>query len=130
MPARLSILIVEDHEDGAESLATLLGLHGHKTCIATSCATALAAVAECTPDVVILDIGLPDSDGYVVAKKLCEVSKRRPLLVAVTGHVRLEERSRAEGIDFHFVKPVDPCVLANLLRSHADKIVSESGSAS
>ena len=125
MPSRLSILIVEDNEDAADSLAELLGLHGHKTCVAMSCAAALAAAADVTPDVVILDIGLPGTDGFVVARKLCEVSKRRPLLVAITGHMRMEERSRSEGIDHHFIKPIDPCVLADLLARHADKLVAE-----
>src|SRR5882724_7283561 len=98
MPSRLSILIVEDNEDGAESLAMLLGLFGHETCVAMTGEAALATVGEFTPDVVILDIGLPDADGFAVAKRLCEVSKRRPLLVVVTAHMRMEERSRSEGI--------------------------------
>ena len=70
-------------------------------------------------DVVILDIGLPGMDGFAVAKKLCEVSRRRPLLVAVTGYGNMEARARSEGFDHYFLKPVDPCVLSDLLRNHA-----------
>jgi two-component system CheB/CheR fusion protein len=123
----LSVLIVEDHPDGAESLAKVLGLYGYEARVARNGDKAVKAVDDFPADVVILDIGLPGMNGFAVAKKLCEVSKRRPLLVAVTGYGNMEARARSEGFDHHFIKPVDPCVLSDLLKSHADRSAGAAG---
>jgi len=100
MPSRLSILIVEDNEDGAESLAMLLGLFGHETCVAMTGEAALATVGEFTPDVVILDIGLPALDGYAVTHTL-KASARPPVVVflIVHGDPLSRQRAREAGSD-------------------------------
>jgi DNA-binding response OmpR family regulator len=127
MPHPLSVLIVEDHPDGAESLALVFGLYGHEARVARCGDEAVRAVGDLPADVVILDIGLPGMDGFAVAKKLCDVSKRRPLLVAVTGYGNMEVRARSEGFDHYFLKPVDPCVLSDLLKNHAAGSTSAAG---
>jgi DNA-binding response OmpR family regulator len=121
----LQILVVEDYPDGAESLAQLLALYDHNVRTAGEGDEALRLWSEEPADVVILDIWLPGSDGYDVAKKLCAESKHRPLLVALTGVPNLEARSRSEGFDHHFLKPVNPKTLAAVLRAHAAKLTDE-----
>ncbi|MBO0697720.1 MAG: response regulator [Zavarzinella sp.] len=118
----LTILVVDDHRDGAESTAAVLRLSGYEVRIALSPREALElAVAE-APDVVLLDIGLPQMDGYQLAQRLCAVLRERPVLVAVTGYGHLEDRSRAEGFDYHFLKPVDPVDLERILADCAKSL--------
>ncbi len=115
---RLRVLVVDDNEDVARSLAMLLELWGYDAEVVHSADTALKAVQAHPPEVVLLDIGLPGMDGYEVAKRLrqkhgCE----KVLLVAMTGYGQDEDRRRAEeaGFDHHLVKPVDPDTLQELL---------------
>lgn len=105
------ILLVEDHPDGAETLATILGFADHEVRVARTPAEALAVVADFPPDGVVMDIGLPGMDGYQLARRLCAKLPRRPLLVAVTGFPHRAEQSRAEGFDHHFEKPIEPARL-------------------
>jgi CheY-like chemotaxis protein len=114
----LRVLIVEDHRDGAESLATLLRLWGHEARVVRDGAAALEAAASERPDVVLLDIGLPGMDGYEVAERLREGRPRAmPLVIAVTGYGDEEARLRAAeaGIDLYLLKPADPQQLQALL---------------
>jgi CheY-like chemotaxis protein len=113
--ARPSVLIVEDYRDGAESTAAMLRLCGYAVRVALSPGEALRLAAEAAPDVVLLDIGLPQMDGYELARQLCAVIGTRPVLVALTGYGHLDERSRAEGFDYHFLKPVEPAELERAL---------------
>jgi CheY-like chemotaxis protein len=115
----LSVLVVDDNHDAAESCALLLGMLGHEVRVAANCREALAAVETFAPAAVVLDIGLPDGDGYQLAEQLVALLPRRPLLVALTGFGNTEERARAAGFDHHFLKPVDPLVLAALLANCA-----------
>jgi CheY-like chemotaxis protein len=125
VPARtrppLRVLVVDDHHDCGDSSADLLRLLGHEVRLARSCAEAETAVGSFAPDVAILDIGLPDGDGYGLATKLVGVLARRPLLVALTGFGNLDDRSRAAGFDHHLLKPADPPALAALLADYADR---------
>jgi DNA-binding response OmpR family regulator len=118
-PAKgLDVLIVEDDADSAESMAAILRHHGHQPTIVPDGAGALQAAQVRLPDVVLLDIGLPDLDGFGVAKWIAErPCDKRPLLIAVTGLAQEEDRrrSREAGIDLHLVKPVDPDSLLGLL---------------
>jgi CheY-like chemotaxis protein len=111
----LSVLIVEDHPDGAESTAAVLRLCGYAVRVALSPREALRLAADAVPDAILLDIGLPQMDGYELARQLCALLGERPVLVALTGYGHLEERSRAEGFDYHFLKPVDPAELERVL---------------
>jgi two-component system CheB/CheR fusion protein len=106
----------------------LLGLDGHDVQVARDGLAALEACQSCWPDVVLLDVALPSCDGYQVAKRIREQAgtKPRPLLVVLsgyTGHAD-RQRSRAEGIDVYFAKPVDPEVLLRLLRQFAAERVN------
>jgi PAS domain S-box-containing protein len=114
------ILIVDDNKDGAESLAVLLGIHGHVVRTALDGPSALAAADEFRPEVVLLDIGLPGLDGYAVARELRSRPELHILrLVALTGWGQEtdRERSRAAGFDLHLVKPIDPAELLRIVGS-------------
>jgi PAS domain S-box-containing protein len=114
----LRVLVVEDNLDAAESLATLLRLWNHDVQVVHDGRSALDAARLQQPEVVLLDIGLPGLDGYQVAQRLRdEVGLDHTLLVAMTGYGQPEDRrrSREAGIHYHFVKPVEPLVLRNLL---------------
>jgi CheY-like chemotaxis protein len=123
-----SVLIVEDNRDGAESTAAVLRLCGYRVRVALSPGDALRLAAADAPDVVLMDIGLPQMNGYELARKLCLVLGERPVLVAITGYGHLDERSRAEGFDYHFLKPVDPSDLERAIAAStkrlADALVS------
>jgi signal transduction histidine kinase/DNA-binding response OmpR family regulator len=109
-PSPLRVLVVDDNEDGADSLARLLRLDGHAVQLSHTGPAALALANDFRPDAVVLDIGLPGMDGYEVARRLRDRPESRDaLLVAVTGYGREEDRvlSREAGFDYHFVKPTD-----------------------
>jgi CheY-like chemotaxis protein len=112
------VLCVDDDPDIAEALAQLLRDLGHEVRVAHGGAEALALAEGYRPEVVLLDIGLPDMDGYEVARRL----RRQPgleatRLVAVSGYGREEDRrqSRAAGIEHHLVKPVKAADLERVL---------------
>ncbi|QEL18407.1 response regulator [Limnoglobus roseus] len=114
--APLSVLVVDDNADAADSLAQIISLHGHTPRIARTGRDALRLAAERPPDVAILDLLLPDLDGWAVAQHL-NAGGRPPVLAAVTGCDDRAGRnlSTGAGIRFHFVKPVDPGVILDLL---------------
>jgi CheY-like chemotaxis protein len=116
----LTVLVVDDNSDCAESTAILLRSYGHTAEVANDAATALAAVERSRPDVVLLDIALPGMSGWELARRIQEgPGEPKPLLIAVTGLAREEDRqqSAASGIDLHLAKPVDPAQLQALLKS-------------
>jgi PAS domain S-box-containing protein len=116
----LRILVVDDNVDAADSIAMLLGMEGHETRSVNTARAALLTVPEFKPEVVLLDIGLPEMDGYEVARRLREQNgTHRMRLVAVTGYGQPADRrrARAAGFDEHMVKPVEPALLQDFLRS-------------
>ena len=118
--SRMRILVVDDNVDAAESMAMLLSMEGYQTQTVHSAREALDAVSHFRPDVVLLDIGLPEMDGYEVARRLrSENVIERMRLVAITGYGQPADRERAQaaGFDRHLVKPVEPEDLSALLRS-------------
>jgi CheY-like chemotaxis protein len=118
-PTGLRILVTEDDADTALSTASLLSLGGHEVHIAGDGASALEAVEDCDPDVLLLDIGLPDMEGYEVARRVkARNALKTPLLIAITGYGEDADRQRSTdaGIDLHLVKPVDPEQLQGLLK--------------
>jgi PAS domain S-box-containing protein len=118
----LSVLVVDDNQDAAESLAMLLRTAGAEVQVAHDGPAALAEFERSEPDVVLLDIGMPDMDGCEVARRLREISpRRRAALVALTGWGQDEDRRRVReaGFDHHLVKPVDLASLQALLTSLA-----------
>jgi two-component system sensor histidine kinase/response regulator len=115
---RARVLVVEDNLDAAETLSILLGVLEHEAEAVANGAAALAAAATYQPDVMLVDIGLPDIDGYEVARRVrAHPLLREVVLVALTGHGRDEDRQRAyaAGFDHHLVKPVDTDTLSALL---------------
>jgi PAS domain S-box-containing protein len=118
----LSVLVVDDNQDAAESLAMLLRTAGAAVHVAHDGPTAIAEFERSEPDVVLLDIGMPDMDGCEVARRLREISPAdRVALVALTGWGQDEDRRRVReaGFDHHLVKPVDLASLQSLLTSLA-----------
>jgi CheY-like chemotaxis protein len=112
------VLIVDDNEDAANSLAMILELSGHQTASVYSAVDALQRAAVFRPEVVLLDIGLPGMNGYEVAQKMRELPGLRDIrLVAVTGYGRSDDRLRAReaGFDDHLTKPVEFAVLERTL---------------
>lgn len=111
MPAAKSrrVLVVDDNQDAADSLAMLLGVRGEEVRIAYDGAKALEVERDFKPDVVLLDIGLPAVSGYDVAERIREKRGNKVLIVAITGWGQEKDLRRAEdaGIDHHFTKPVD-----------------------
>ena len=115
--APMSILIVEDHDDSAQSCAELLNLHGHDVRVASCSSEALQEAGSNPPDVILLDIGLPGMNGWDLAGQLKALAKP-PVIIAITGYGRQEDLHRSEeaGIHLHLVKPVNPGTLIGLLK--------------
>jgi PAS domain S-box-containing protein len=112
------ILVVDDNRDATETLTLLLQLTGHQTFSAYDGASALAAAETFRPDLVMLDIGLPEMNGYEVARRVrAQPWGKDILLIALTGWGQEEDRrrSREAGFDAHIVKPVDHAQLVDLL---------------
>ncbi len=115
---RRRVLVVDDNVDAADSLAMLLNSEGHEVSVAYDSAAALEVARDRQPQVLLLDIGLPGTDGYALARHLrALVELRDATLIAVTGYGLPEdrERSKAAGFDHHLVKPIDFEVLRVLL---------------
>jgi PAS domain S-box-containing protein len=114
---KLRILVVDDNRDTANMEAMLLKNLGHEVATAFDGLEALEAARTFSPDVVLLDIGLPELDGYGVAKRLREEGMDSLVLVAVSGYGRLDDvqRSRDAGFNHHLVKPVKQQALIELL---------------
>jgi two-component system CheB/CheR fusion protein len=123
-PARgRRVLLVDDNRDAAESLCALLELAGHQVAIAHGGAEGLARAREWGPDVVLCDIGLPDMDGYEVARRLrAEPALRGVLLVALSGYALDEDlrRAREAGFDAHEAKPASLDRLLEIIGSAGD----------
>ena len=108
--APVSIMIVDDNLDAAESLAALLEMQGHRVSVESHPLDAIAAAERNPPAVFILDIGLPEMDGYELARRLrAGTHTRDALLIALTGYGQAHDRtlSRHAGFQHHFVKPLD-----------------------
>jgi signal transduction histidine kinase len=114
------ILVVDDNRDAAETLAELLRMLGNEVAVAHEGLAAVARTPLFRPDVMLLDIGLPDINGYEVARRVRELQGvRQPWLVALTGWGQHEDKRRAaeSGFDDHWTKPVDPARLQDLSRN-------------
>lgn len=103
------ILVVDDNEDAAEMLGMVLMTRGYRVEVAFDGTQALELLETLTPHVVLLDIGLPDIDGYEVARRTrASTSIDQPRIIALTGYGQPEDRRQAfeAGFDYHMVKPV------------------------
>jgi CheY-like chemotaxis protein/two-component sensor histidine kinase len=112
------VLVVDDNTDAATSMATLIGMMGHEARAVHSGLDALAMGGGFAPDIIFLDIGMPDLDGYAVARQLRETQWGNAVtLVALTGWGQPDDltRSRDAGFDAHIVKPIDSKMLSRIL---------------
>lgn len=118
-----SVVLVEDQDDNREMLAELLQLQGCKVHTAADGRAGLEAIREHAPDVAIIDIGLPELDGYSVARSVREHHDHQPRLVALTGYGRQNDRRRVmeAGFDEHLVKPLKHDDIVRLLQPHNDR---------
>jgi PAS domain S-box-containing protein len=120
---RRRVLVVDDNRDAAQSLSMLLRLGGHETCSAHSGPEALQAAESFRPELILLDLGLPQMSGYEV----CQTLRRQPwskevVIVALTGWGQEEDRKRSQaaGFNAHLVKPIEHTALEAFLQdSHA-----------
>jgi CheY-like chemotaxis protein len=116
---RRRVLVIDDNVDAARSLGALLDLTGNEVRVFHDGRSALAAAPAFRPDVVLLDLGMPEMDGYEVARRLRQQPELAgALLVALTGWGQEADRrnSRAAGFDHHLVKPADPDVIQRLVQ--------------
>jgi two-component system CheB/CheR fusion protein len=108
-PPRTRVLVVEDNRDAAASMRMLLEYLGHSVRVAHDGATALEAARAEAPELILIDIGLPDMDGYELARRMREEpALQSAYLVALTGYAGEKDRQRARAAGFarHLVKPV------------------------
>ena len=108
------ILLIDDNEDMRQTVAASLALHGHEVLQAADGATALELAQAHAPEIAIVDIGLPELDGYAVAKHLRENAATRGMgLIALTGYGQVEDKQKAAaaGFDEHLTKPAEPDIL-------------------
>jgi signal transduction histidine kinase/ActR/RegA family two-component response regulator len=109
-PGALRVMVVDDNVDAAQMLAALLEVQGHAVCVEYDGKGALAHAQRDCPDVLLLDIGLPDMDGYELARRLrSQPESAGATLVALTGYGQSQDRKEAEqaGFDHYLVKPAD-----------------------
>lgn len=115
----MKILVADDSQDGADSLAFLLKAAGHEVVTAYDGRTAIKLAEEHRPNAVLLDIGMPEVSGYDVARAIRREAWGRSMrLIALTGWGQAEHRRRSieVGFDDHLVKPVELDVLENVLQ--------------
>lgn len=119
------ILVVDDNVDSAESLAAFLKMHGHSTRIAHTASAAIATQAEFEPDIMFLDIGLPEMSGYEVARRLRGGPHGADLyLVAITGFggEKDKENAKAAGFNALLTKPLTLAAVQTLVESGAGQM--------
>jgi signal transduction histidine kinase len=113
-----TVLIVEDNADERETLRVALELHGHRVLQAADARSAVTEIDRGRPDVALVDIGLPDADGYALAREvLARFAARAPALVALTGYGSQDDARRAREAGFvrHLTKPVEVAELAAIV---------------
>jgi CheY-like chemotaxis protein len=118
------VLIVDDNVDAAESLARVLALSGHDVRTVYDGESGIEVVEVFSPDLVLLDLGMPRIDGYETARRIRRTPNgKQVLLVALTGWGQEQNRkqSRDAGFDQHLVKPADPQMLLQLLASIGER---------
>jgi signal transduction histidine kinase len=119
VPARgLQIMLVDDNRDAAQMLSMLLEAQGHTLAVAHDGGAALTLAGNFSPQALILDIGLPDMDGYQLARRLRQRGDLQgACFIALTGYGQMQDRAKslAAGFDHHLTKPANHLELARLL---------------
>lgn len=103
----MRVLVVDDYPGAADVVCVLIRMLGHEACPASSGSHAVAEAIAFEPDVIVLDLGLPDIDGHEVARRVRERLGERPFIAAMTGWDHREHRVQAvaAGINLHVLKP-------------------------
>jgi len=104
----MEILVIDDNVDAAETIAAVLAVEGHRVRVATDGRSGIAKAREFKPEVILCDIGLPDIDGYEIARTLrADDALRSTRLIALSGYAQPEDRRLAKeaGFDAHISKP-------------------------
>lgn len=117
------ILVVEDNYDAATILETLLRIKGYDVCVTQRGLQGVAAGLTYRPHIAIVDLGLPDIDGWEVARRLRDgLGNSRPVLIALTGYGSDEHRAKSTsaGFDHHLLKSMASDELLNLIRQAAN----------
>ncbi|TMG99368.1 MAG: response regulator [Betaproteobacteria bacterium] len=116
-PGKKRVLVIDDNEDARKSLATLLAFEGHDTYEAASGARGTELASHVRPEIALIDIGLPDLNGYEVARRIRADLNSGVALIAVTGYGQPEDQRRAfdAGFDAHLVKPITIAQLNEVL---------------
>lgn len=112
----MNILVVDDEPAIIDALVPVLEAQDYRTTTAENAAEALAAADQANFDVVLLDLGLPNMDGYEVARQLRQEHGPRLQIVAVTGYEKDTGRLEDSGFDHHLIKPPDMSRLLEWLR--------------
>ena len=115
------ILVVDDTADAADAGAVVLETEGQEVRTAHSGRSALREALRWAPDAMVLDIGLPDMDGYELAREIAALALTpAPLLIALSGYGRASDlqMARDAGFSHHLLKPADPEALFALFREH------------
>jgi DNA-binding response OmpR family regulator len=109
------VLVVDDSQDTAQALAIVLRQNGNEVDVATDGLKAVQRAAFFTPDVVLLDLGLPWLHGHDVCRQILQRAERKPLMIAITGHSGSRKESLDAGFDEHLIKPIDFAKLTTLV---------------
>jgi two-component system CheB/CheR fusion protein len=121
-PTGKRVVVVEDNHDGREMLQLLLERSGYEVFTAADGKSGLALIDRLTPDLAIVDIGLPIMDGFELARRVRERPQHEALyLVALTGYGQASDHTAAlaAGFDEHLVKPLDPDELMRWIKAEA-----------
>lgn len=126
MPRRLRVLVVDDNPDDVKSALLLLETEGYETRGVQDANRVLPEVLEFDPDVVIMDIKMPERSGWEAASELRQrVTNLRLLLIAVSGHYTRgvdKVLSEMSGFDHVLTKPIDPATLLGLIAKHTSQV--------
>ena len=121
----LKILIVEDNRDARTTMRMSLTIgHGYAVYEAADGAGGVRSALEIKPDVVLIDLGLPDMHGHEVARRIrAALDGHAMLLIAFTGYGTVEDQrlTREAGFDFHLTKPVESAELVKILEEHVHR---------
>jgi two-component system cell cycle response regulator len=118
------ILIVDDNETNLKLLGRLLSFSGYELATATTARLALEVIASFRPQLILLDIQLPDVDGLTLARRLkADPQTQDILIIAVTAYAMKgdEERARAAGVDDYLTKPIDKDVLRQTVAKYLNQ---------
>ncbi|HDR8896299.1 TPA: response regulator, partial [Burkholderia territorii] len=123
--APLRIVIVDDNRDSADTLGVLLQVKGHAPRVAYNAADALAIARDVVPHLMLIDLSMPDVDGFTLLHELRAIEVLAgTTCVALSGHASPADlaRTASEGFDDHLVKPVEMAVLDALLQRVARQV--------